>query len=65
MAGYGDWRLLPNAKELQYIVDYTQSPETTGSSPFEPVFQPIATEGVKTKTSFLGPCTAITSLNSG
>jgi len=27
-ANYDDWRL-PNAKELQYIVDYTASPDTT------------------------------------
>ncbi len=28
-ANYSDWRL-PNAKELQSIVDYTRSPQTTG-----------------------------------
>jgi hypothetical protein len=37
-AGYSDWRL-PNAKELQYLVDYTRSPDTTRSPAIDPVFQ--------------------------
>ena len=35
--GYNDWRL-PNAKELQGIVDYTRSPETTNSAAIDPLF---------------------------
>jgi len=31
------WRL-PNAKELQSIVDYTRSPDTTGSAAIHPIF---------------------------
>jgi hypothetical protein len=36
-AGYGDWRL-PDAKELQSILDYTRAPGTTGSAAIDPVF---------------------------
>ncbi len=34
---YSDWRL-PNAKELQSIVDYTRSPDTTNSAAIDPIF---------------------------
>ncbi|MDO5971227.1 DUF1566 domain-containing protein [Flavivirga aquimarina] len=36
-AGYTDWRL-PDAKELQSIVDYTRSPATTNSPAIDPIF---------------------------
>lgn len=36
-AGYSDWRL-PDAKELQGIVDYTKSPATTNSATIDDVF---------------------------
>ncbi len=36
-AGYSDWRL-PDAKELQSILDYTRSPATSSSAAIDPLF---------------------------
>ncbi len=36
--GHDDWRL-PNVKELQGIVDYTRSPDTTDSPALDPAFE--------------------------
>lgn len=37
LADHDDWRL-PNAKELQSIVDYSRSPETSASAAINPLF---------------------------
>lgn len=37
LAGRSDWRL-PNAKELQSLVDYSRSPDTTNSAAIDPMF---------------------------
>ncbi len=38
LAGHSDWRL-PDAKELQSIVDYTRAPDVTHSAAIHPLFQ--------------------------
>lgn len=38
VAGHSDWRL-PSAKELQSIVDYDRSPDTTDSAAIDPLFE--------------------------
>jgi hypothetical protein len=51
--GYSDWRL-PDAKELQSIVDYTRAPSVTGSAAIDPLFgvTPIVDEGGNTNYPF-------------
>jgi len=53
LAGHDDWRL-PDAKELQSLVDYARSPSTTGSAAIDPVFHctAILDEGGATNYAF-------------
>ncbi|MFW6163421.1 MAG: DUF1566 domain-containing protein, partial [Planctomycetota bacterium] len=48
LAGHDDWRL-PNAKELQSVVDYSRSPDATRSAAIDPIFEvtTITNEGGK------------------
>ena len=49
--GYSDWRL-PNAKELQGIVDYTRSPDTSNSPAIDPVFDTTAIANLAGQTDY-------------
>ena len=61
--GYNDWRL-PNAKELQGIVDYTRSPDTTGSPAIDPVFDTTAITNLAGQTDYPFFWTGTTHLSS-
>ncbi|MCP4460472.1 MAG: DUF1566 domain-containing protein [Cytophagales bacterium] len=52
-AGHTDWRL-PDVKELQSLLDYSRSPETTSSAAIDPIFDctAITNEGGDTDYSY-------------
>ncbi len=49
--GRNDWRL-PNAKELQSIVDYNRAPDTTSSPAIDPVFECTSIKNEQGKTDW-------------
>lgn len=51
IAGFNDWRL-PNAKELQSIVDYTRSPDTTSSAAIDPMFDVTSIKNEEDATDY-------------
>lgn len=57
--GHSDWRM-PNAKELQSIVDYDRSPDTTASAALDPVFSctSIVNEGGRADFPFFWTSTS-------
>jgi hypothetical protein len=62
--GHNDWRL-PNAKELQSIVDYTRAPAVTNSPALDPLFNATKITNEAGQDDFACYWSSTTHLNSG
>ena len=62
-AGHTDWRL-PDAKELQSIVDYTRSPDTNASAALDPLFNATSFENEAGETDWGSYWSSTTHANS-
>ncbi|MEG3618646.1 DUF1566 domain-containing protein [Magnetovibrio sp. PR-2] len=60
--GKSDWRL-PNAKELQAILDYTRAPQTTRTAAIDPIFYTTEITDETGKPNFAGYWTSTTHLD--
>ena len=63
LAGNSNWRL-PNAKELQSIVDYSRSPDTTSSAAIDPRFSVTSIVNEAGKIDYPNYWSSTTHLNS-
>ncbi len=61
-AGYDDWTL-PDAKQLQSIVDYTRCPDITGSAAIDPIFQASEIIDISGNTNYANYWTSTTHLD--
>lgn len=62
--GHSDWRL-PNAKEMQSILDYSRSPDATGTAALDPIFGITAIENEAGQADYPWFWTGTTHLRAG